>query len=402
MLSIVVAGTLLSGCATSFVRQPFTEVEQSNAIIEWAPSARIWADAPSDAILDWANSGLSEEAVADNGSISVLALSGGGDKGAFGAGLLEGWSQSGSRPQFDVVTGVSTGALIAPFAFLGPAYDEELRRSYTEVEASDIYRPRDVLSGLFGISLADTEPLRERIGDIVDRDFLAEIAREWRSGRGLFVLTTNLDAQRPVLWNMGLLAASDDERAPQLFRDILIASASIPGAFPPVLIEAQAGERDIVEMHVDGGLSSQILLVPEPFLIDAAPIGGDAQIFALVNNTLAAEFEQVKPTTLPIARRGFSTLIKSHSRASVSASALLAKRGEIDLRVAAIGTDFPLRQDRLFDPTYMNTLWLYGFELGRSGAFQTYEELTNGQTRPAVSAATGRPSEARNLAGVPR
>jgi hypothetical protein len=155
-----------------------------------------------------------------------------------------------------------------------------------------------------------------------------------------------------------------------------------------VLIEAKAGARTIVEMHVDGGLSSQILLVPEPFLIERAPLGGKARIYALVNNTLAAEFEQVKPTTLPIARRGFSTLIKSHSRASVAASALLAQRGEIDLQVAAIGAEFPLQEERLFDPDYMRALWVYGYERGLDGAFQTYEQL-NGRAgvlaHPAIA-----------------
>ena len=94
-----------------------------------------------------------------NQTSNYLSLSGGGDNGAFGAGLLVGWTEQGSRPEFNLVTGISTGALIAPFAYLGKDYDPILREVYTQIKPSDVFKSRGFLSGFFGDGLADTTPL---------------------------------------------------------------------------------------------------------------------------------------------------------------------------------------------------------------------------------------------------
>ena len=189
-----------------------------------------------------------------------LALSGGGDEGAFGAGVLCGWTAHGDRPQFKLVTGISTGALIAPFAFLGSSYDDTLRYLYTGITSKDIFRMKSLLTVLWRDAIADTKPLAKKLDQYVDEAMLAAVAAEHKKGRRLIIGTTQLDAQRLVLWNMGAIASSGDPEAIKLFRKILLTSASIPGAFPPQYIRVEAGGKRYEEMHVDGGTTAEVVL----------------------------------------------------------------------------------------------------------------------------------------------
>ena len=191
-----------------------------------------------------------------------LAVSGGGDNGAFGAGLLNGWSETGTRPEFKMVTGVSTGALIAPFAFLGPQYDPVLREVYTTLTPDRIFRTRGLSAALFNDAMADSSPLADVIAKYADEKMFAAIAREYNEGRLLLIGTTDLDAQRPVIWNIGALAASGKPEALKLFRQILRASAAIPGLFEPVMIDVELDGKKFQEMHVDGGTMAQLFLYP--------------------------------------------------------------------------------------------------------------------------------------------
>ena len=197
-----------------------------------------------------------------SGRITYLALSGGGSGGAFGAGILTGWTTAGTRPTFDVVSGVSTGALIAPFAFLGSSYDPTLAELYTSGIAETLVRPRPII-GLLGAALSDPAPLRRLVERYVTDDMLRKIAAEHSKGRRLFVVTTNLDAQRTVIWDMGAIAAHGHEQALVLFRNVLIASASIPAVFPPVMIEVTMNGKRFQEMHSDGGATTQLFTAPE-------------------------------------------------------------------------------------------------------------------------------------------
>src|SRR5476651_2710536 len=201
----------------------------------------------------------------DLGPANFLAISGGGENGAYGAGLLTGWTQLGTRPEFKGVTGVSTGALSAPFAFLGPEYDKELERVYTQISLADVMVSRGLLTALLSDSAYDSTPLLHMIRGFVTPAFLSAIAVEYQKGRLLMVATTNLDVPVGVLWNMGAIAASGHPRAGELFAHILLASASIPGVFPPVMIDIEAGDERYQEMHVDGGTMAQVVLYPPSF-----------------------------------------------------------------------------------------------------------------------------------------
>jgi hypothetical protein len=192
---------------------------------------------------------------------NYLAVSGGGSDGAFGAGLITGWTAAGNRPHFKIVTGVSTGALIAPFAFLGPDYDEELKASYTTIDSARIFIPTGLLPLLWSEAAASTEPLEELISSYITEDVLEAVAREHAKGRRLYVASTNLDAEQPVVWDMGAIASSDSPNKLTLFRRVLLASASIPSMFPPVFLDVEIDGKKYQEMHVDGGVFFQSFFV---------------------------------------------------------------------------------------------------------------------------------------------
>src|SRR5579859_3093129 len=190
----------------------------------------------------------------------ALVLSGGGMYGAYTAGVLVGWSTTGTRPKFDCVTGVSTGALIATLAFLGPEHDESLRTFATTVNAGRIYRTRQPISVLWSPSVASPEPLEKLINSVTDMNLLRAVAKGHAEGRRLFVGTTNLDARRLVVWDMGEIATRGDAEALTLFRKILLASCAIPGFFPPVSFDVEVDGKKYTELHVDGGASASLFL----------------------------------------------------------------------------------------------------------------------------------------------
>jgi len=270
LLVILVAGTS-SGCATLSPRSPVPQELVATAGIP-GPGlghVRFWGDeAPKDVVADIRRKmpGLSRlaESPRQNGVpvVNYLAVSSGGDAGAFAAGLLVGWTRSGRRPRFEVVTGVSAGALIAPFAFLGPAFDKDLEAIWTHYGSEDLIAKQPLAVLLGGSALADTAPLADLIAHYVDRRLLDAIGAEYRKGRLLLIGTTNLDAQRPVIWNMGEIALSRHPQALTLFRQVVLASVSIPVAFPPVRIEVEAGGELRDELHVDGGTTRKVFIAP--------------------------------------------------------------------------------------------------------------------------------------------
>jgi hypothetical protein len=343
-------------------RIPYTQQEQSSAAIPGIPKARLWADDPiAIATARRSVSGVSLK------QPTVLALSGGGANGAFGAGLLSGWSARGTRPQFTFVTGASSGALIAPFAFLGPNYDETLRSVFASGEMANLLQT-DGLAGFFGTGIFKTAPLRELIARHVDAELLRAIAREYQAGRRLYVVTTNLDAQRTAIWDMGKIAASDDPGALDLFRNVLTASASIPGLFSPVLIDVEAEGRRFAEMHVDGGVTTNILIVPEAVLTSGSPLfapGARPKVYIVMNGKLAPQFEVVEPATLPIVTRSFATSVRANTRSTLLAAYQFAKSRNWEFNLAAIDSEYPTSQSMGFDTPYMKDLFEYGFQMGK-------------------------------------
>ena len=350
-LAALALSLALGGCALT-PREPFTAADQATATVPGFGPVRAWGDAPAR---DLARAVLGSIPGRD---VDVLALSGGGAGGAFAAGLLDGWTRRGTRPSFDVVTGVSTGALIAPFAFLGPAYDAALARLYTGDGAGGVAEPANLIAIATGDGLLDPAPLRRMVEGYITPDFLAAVAAEHRRGRRLLVVSTNLDAQRPVVWDMGAIAASPNPGAAALFRDVLVASASVPAVFPPVMIAAVAGDRAIREMHVDGVATAQIFIRPD--MIAAAAPRRHVRVWAVVNNTLPPEFSVTAKGTLPIAYRSLSTVFKAQTAAEVTAASEMAHRLGQDFALAYIDRAVPYDPTTPFGASYMDKVFAIG------------------------------------------
>ena len=307
--------------------------------------------------------------------IAYLSISGGGDNGAFTAGLLNGWSQTGNRPQFRLVTGISTGALIAPFAYLGRDYDPTLKKLYTSMKPSDIYRKRGRLEGLFADSMADSEPLYQLISEYVDEEFLKRVAFEYETNRRFLLIgTTNLDAKKPMIWNMGRIAALGTPEALTLFRKVMLASASIPGLFPPVMIDVEVNGKKYQEMHVDGGANTQAFLYP-PVLTEKLAkdktiklrddVKRDAYIIR--NADLTPQGEEVRRRTLPIILNTITQLIHTQGVGDLYKMYLLTQKDKVGFNLAFIEDDFNFPHPEEFDNAYMQALYDYGEKKGAAG-----------------------------------
>jgi hypothetical protein len=376
----------LSACATVAQRVPYDATSIATAPLLAGGSIRFWASGDDATYRQWTEAMLAHRVA--NGlpaPATLLAVSGGSDKGAFGAGLLNAWTRRGGRPDFDIVTGVSTGALIAPFAFLGSTEDATLRALYTTIESRDIYRPR-VLGGLLGgSSLLNSAPLAQLISRYVTPAFLDRIAARHRQGRRLLVMTTHLDAQRGVIWDMGAIAASSSPRRLTLFREVLLASSSIPGAFPPVLIDLERQGENLSEMHVDGGTISGFFALPQRILESTpAPPPGSA-IYVLYNGQLEPKFEVTSPRTLSILGRALETLLGEADRANVANLREFTRERNIGFFVCSIRPASMEEGARMFDTGRMRKLYTLGQHEGSSATGCLTK--TGGGALPASAAA---------------
>ena len=303
--------------------------------------------------------------------VHFLAISGGGDDGAFGAGLLTGWTKHGNRPEFKLVTGISTGALSAPFAFLGPEYDEALAAVYTKVKPEDIFTKRSFIAAITSDALSDSAPLYKTMSKYLTMDMMRKIAAEYDKGRLLLISTTHFDAARPVIWNIGAIAKTDTPEALELIRRILLASAAVPGAFPPILLDVEVNGRKYQEMHVDGGAVAQVFLYPPT--VHVADTGSRQVInrkriaYVIRNSKLNSPWEDVPRQTLSIAGRSISMLIASNGVGDMYRIYATTQRDGVDFNLAYIDRDFTMEYVGPFDPRYMVPLFQYGHDLGQRG-----------------------------------
>lgn len=308
---------------------------------------------------------------------TFLALSAGQEDGAFAAGLLVGWSEHGGRPEFQIVTGTSTGALAAPFAFLGPEFDWALEAMYTRTRVDDIVEARYLVAAVTNDGMMDTAPLAQTIAKYLSQQILQRIAEEYRKGRLLLISTTNLDSGKLVVWNIGAIAASENPNRLDLVRKIILASAAVPGLFPPVMIDAALKNGRYQEMHVDGGTVAQMFLYP-PSLDMAAIVKSFATkvrptAYIIRNGRVGPEPEEVERGTLQIAGRAITTMIASNAVGELYRIYTTTQRDDIDFKLALIKSDFTAPYKRRFDHDYMNELFAYG----RAKAVAGYAWQTN-------------------------
>jgi len=362
LLGLICSIVLLTGgCATISPRNVPPQANAGQIDLEGFHNIRFGGDGPAPA--------FETIVMADSPSLvlNFLAISGGAEDGAFGAGLLVGWGDATTRPNFDLVTGISSGALIAPFVFLGRERDGQLREIFTKYGRKDIYTYN--VNGLIeGSALADDTPLVHLIEKYVDDAFLQEVARERTKGRILLIGTTNLDTQRPVLWDMGRIAMSNNPDAIVLFRKILLASATLPGVFPPVRIQVKVGGKNYDELHVDGGVTRQVFFAPSIFSFASGnQKPGRAvtrrRLYVIKNGRIDPEWQPIGENVMSITTRSIDTLIKNQGIGDLYRIYSICKRDGIDFNLASIPPDFREARKGPFDAGYMNALFDRGYDL---------------------------------------
>ncbi len=375
----VAALSLFQGCSSPTRLSAVPEKQQAAAVVGDMTGIRYWqkADLPqmqADGREAYMREAALHAAGGSKGPLptaNFLAISGGGEDGAFGAGLLVGWTAAGTRPEFKLVTGVSTGALTAPFAYLGPAYDQRLKEIYTTMSAKDVLRKRSVLAALYDDALADNAPLLRTLAKYVTQQVLQAIAAEHAKGRILLIGTTNLDARRPVLWNIGKIAASGSPNALDLVHHILLASAAIPAAFPPTMIDVEVDGKPYQEMHVDGGASAQVFVYPPSLHVaqisQQAGISRERRAYIIRNSRLDPDWADTKRQVLSIAGRAVSSLIQNQGVGDLYRIYTTTQRDGVDFNLAYVPPTFDVPLTEPFDRHYMQELFKLGYELARNG-----------------------------------
>jgi predicted patatin/cPLA2 family phospholipase len=308
---------------------------------------------------------------------AVLCLSGGGSYGAYSAGYLCGWSERGDRPEFAVVTGISTGALIAPFAFLGPQYDPSIRELYTTLTTRDVYRRQVVRGLLAGGSLADNSRLERKIDEFLTPELMQGIATQHRRGRRLYVATTEIEGKRLVIWDIGAIASHGRECDRQLVKLVLLGSSAIPGFFPPTEIPITVNEKPYIERHVDGGVTQSLFFappyVPPELATDptATSLNG-TDVYCIIAGKLYSDPEVVRPRLFTIAGKSVAVVLAAQARGDLARLWTVAQFTGMNFHMTAIREDFPTPGSSTdFDPEAMTCLFEEGVREARMGQWRT-------------------------------
>lgn len=366
---------LMAACAHVAERTPLPAELADETSVLGIPRARQWGDAPPPWDHDWLKKSKTELKERYSGIYgrrhTYLAISGGGENGAFAAGLLIGWTEAGDRPEFTAVTGISAGALVAPFAFLGSEYDHVLQIVSKDLEPDDVYKKRGFIRALRTNAMANTEPLKALIAKYVDEEVMHKIAAAHRDGRSLNIGTANLDSMRPVIWRLGPIANSGHPDALELIRKILLASASIPAAFPPVLIPVEAGGKNYDELHVDGGAAAQVFLYPAGVdyeqVLEKLEVPGKPNVYIIRNSRLDPIYQQVENKLFPIAGRSLESLVRTQGIGDLFRIYLETCRDGLDFNLAYIPAEFTKQSEDEFDSEYMQALYELAFERAKGG-----------------------------------
>ena len=316
-------------------------------------------------------------------AVDILVISGGGDWGAFGAGFLKGWQKVPSshplaKPEFDLVTGVSTGTLIAPFAFLGDEQSiEEIVNMYRNPK-KDWVKQRGYLYFLpDNISFAEVPGLEREIRDHITVDMLRRIAKAGADGRLLLVNTTELDVGQPRVFDLVAEAQRvADSGQIERVHNIILASAGIPGAFPFRMIDG--------ELYVDGGVTGNIIyggrIAEEDSLPalwqKAYPNHGDPKFrfWVIFNNQFRPVPKPVAPNWLAVIQRSLETSTRAATATAVrhlfamAEISRLKRKADVEVRIVSIPSDWFPPVPAIFNKETMNNLADLGEKMGADPA----------------------------------
>ncbi|HEX3397161.1 MAG TPA: patatin-like phospholipase family protein [Steroidobacteraceae bacterium] len=377
---------MLQACAQTALREPrSSQGDEPNSIRTLGPDQR-FSTLPSQSIARRVRAQLAGQPV------NILALSGGGADGAFGAGALVGLTQSASRPQFSVVTGVSAGALIAPYAFLGPDWDNELVEVYTSGRAEHLLHSRG-LGALFGSSVYSGTPLKQLVDRYATDALVQAVAREASTGRLLLVATTDVSTGEPVIWDLGSIAMNGGAGARELFRDVLVASASVPGLFPPVVIRVQEQQALYNEVHVDGTIAVPFF-VPLAFVEPTRDSGNPSHVYVIVDGRLSEQAVPIRLRARSILSRSVSAGLNHMLRTNLELTATDAQLDGAQFQFAAIPAAYPQVSSFDFRTPTMRSLFQFGYKCAQAGRLWTSTSSRSaGQDADRDDSGTGPPNQ---------
>jgi predicted acylesterase/phospholipase RssA len=296
-------------------------------------------------------------------------------------------SRKGSRPEFELVTGVSTGALIAPFAFLGPAWDTQLFEAAMTAGNGTLLQWRGGI--LYDPAVYSGEPLARFVDQFVTKELVEAVAVQAKRGRMLLVATTDLDKEESVIWDLGAIALRGGKEARILFRDVLTASASIPGVFPPVMIRVEENGLAYDEMHVDGGTTQSFFVAPELNRYFPGKVDGleGVNIYVIINGQMAASPGTTPLSPIPIVTRSYSATMKHISRRDIGIAAAFAQRHGMNFRFTGLPIGYPFPGLLDFRPATLQALFDYAAKCAASGRLWIGDDqaIERGGNKPAGS-----------------
>lgn len=364
---LCLVAVVVSGCSSipKRTRTAVPEERVYDAEIPGITRARAWAYQPPSHIYHVLHAPQAEIERKFGGIMgkkhTYLALSGGGSNGAFGAGLLNGWTAKGTRPEFTMVSGISAGAILSPFAFLGSEYDHVIKDLFTKYDTEATLKKRNLLKAITRDAFSDSSPLRNVLSGFLGPEEVAKIAAEHRAGRRLMIVTTNIDLNAPVIWDLGRIANSGQPGARNLIIDLIMASAAIPVGLPPVFVDVEVDGEIYQEMHVDGGLCSQIFFYPPGVhwkeIEERLQPVGTTELYLVRNGFLYGRWREVQPTVKDLGSRAVSSLIRTQGRGDLQQMYFAAERDGLDFNLAYIPRSFKVESTEPFDLNYMNALY---------------------------------------------
>lgn len=363
----------LAGCVTATTRTPYTIDELVGASVDGQYGLRFFPDRNPDlqSALGWSDAQGGKPPNPGKGRFDILALSSGGPDGAYGAGIMKGLTSSGNRPNYEIVTGVSTGALIAPFAFIGSQGDAKLEEIYTNGEIGKVIGRPNVFAAVSGPALYPASGIDRLIAKYMDEQLLAKIATEHDRGRRLLVATANIDANQLTVWNMGAIAKIGGGRGLDMFREILRGAIAIPGALAPVEINTSIGDRNITELHGDAGVLSYYYaepgLVPSGF-VKPGKNRARSRIDIILHNQIEAPPANVEARSLKLAARSVSALTRSSMRLLLDSTVFETKAAGVEIRYTAIPFDWETVSSLGFDAAYMRKTFDLGYRRAQGEA----------------------------------
>ncbi len=351
------------------------------AVVVGMPDIRCYTEKPGSLFMRqsladaFKTEGKAEYLVDGIKTYPVLIIGGGVSNSAYGIGLLQGWSKEGSRPVFKIVTGYSSGSLLAIAAFAGKDYEDRLEKMFTSLSTNDVVRQKNILGILFGDSVNNSERFAKKIDAVVDEDLMARVAREYSKGRRLYVGTSDLDAQEFVVWDMGALAFKGGLDSLKLFRKIILASCSFSVMLPPVFFQVEAGGSRYDEMHADGGVIGGIFYIEQLTRgLDSATGSSGVDLrrsktrFYVLNCCyMSPHSKQVEDNLTAITSRTIETDQASKMTGDTYRIYALAKEKGWDYNLAYIPDDFKPGQKEMFDQKEMHRLFKRGYEDAAAG-----------------------------------